>query len=202
MVQINHFRHYLWKWYKWLMFSGEKGGEEFGDVGRQFRGLEYSYSLSSCYSSFYSFMIQQLTLPVIYLSITCSLTTLATHRDQLITVVYSISRSSINSLLFSSSSIYSFMNLVAFFPILSHPSNNWVTNLTYCSHTLPLPLSISKSLIHLLVLTLSFTRSLTRTYPVLFSVTYLYLPWPLLGHLLVLTLSFTRSLTRTYSVLY
>jgi hypothetical protein len=28
------------------MFSGEKGGEEFGDVGRQFRGLEYSYSLT------------------------------------------------------------------------------------------------------------------------------------------------------------
>ncbi len=38
------------------MFSGEKEGEEFGDVGRQFRGLEYSYSLSFCYSSFYSYI--------------------------------------------------------------------------------------------------------------------------------------------------
>ncbi len=192
--------------------------------------------------------IQQLTLPVMllmYLSITCSLSTLATHRDQLITVIYSVSHSSINSLLFSSSSIYSFMNSAAFFPIFHRPLtkllimhwlftypstysvhfkvSNSITRILPCpllGHLLVpcpllghLPVTYRSLTGNLLLLTLPFTRSLIRTYPVLYSVTYSYypvlysvtysyIPCTVLSHLLVLTLSFTQSLTRTYPVLY
>jgi hypothetical protein len=51
------------------MFSGEQGGEEFGDVGRQFRGLEYSYSLTHFVTHpFTHSCLRQMT---IYLSTTC-----------------------------------------------------------------------------------------------------------------------------------